>query len=84
MIQSEPTRSLLRRLTLKAIPKLQGMELNDERPLFDLGIDSLDHAKLLMTIEDELGIEIEDEDINSLDSIDSLVAYCQLRLTENP
>jgi acyl carrier protein len=34
-----------------------------------------------MTIEDDLGIEINDEDINNLKSIDDLCTYCAARIS---
>lgn len=73
----------LREVVLKAIPKLQTREreIKNETVLFDLGIDSLDHAKILMTIEDEMGIEIEDEDINNLQSINDFTQYCIDRIS---
>lgn len=71
-------------MVLQAIPKLRVAELVDATSLFDLGIDSLDQAKVLMMVEDELGIEIDDEDINSLESINDLVAYCQARHPDHP
>ncbi len=71
----------IRELILRAIPKLRSSEIKTETSLFALGIDSLDHAKVLMTIEDEFGIEIDDEDINDLKSIDDLASYCGSRIT---
>jgi acyl carrier protein len=71
----------MRELILRAIPKLKSTDIKNETSLFALGIDSLDHAKILMTIEDDLGIEIEDEDINGLQSIDDLCRYCSARIT---
>jgi acyl carrier protein len=79
-MESLPQR--LRQLVLNAAPKLKSrqQEMLNDTPLFDLGIDSLDHAKILMTIEDHLNIEIDDEDINSLQSIDDLHHYCCQRI----
>jgi|688.fasta_scaffold21982_3 acyl carrier protein len=71
----------IRNLILRAIPKLGSGEIKNELSLFTLGIDSLDHAKILMTIEDDLGIEINDEDINNLKSIDDLCTYCAARIS---
>jgi acyl carrier protein len=37
-----------------------------------------------MAIEDDLAIEIDDEDINSLNSINELASYCAARITSLP
>ena len=44
----------------------------------DLGLDSLDVAELVMTIEDELGVSIELS--SDLDNIDSLAEYISEQL----
>ncbi len=81
---TESLQARLRELTLKSIPKINPDELDHSASLFDLGADSLDHAKLLIAIEDDLGIEIEDEDINQLDTIDALASYCAPRRPPGP
>lgn len=41
----------------------------------DLGADSLDLVDLLMSIEDEFGIEIPDEDVENIQTIGDIVEY---------
>lgn len=56
-------------------------ELNgDTRLDDDLGADSLDVVDLMMSIEDEFDIEIQDEDIEGIHTIDDLVAYIEDRM----
>lgn len=43
----------------------------------DLGADSLDVVDMLMTLEDEFGIEIPDEDIEGLKTIGDVADYIQ-------
>ena len=43
----------------------------------DLGADSLDVVELLMSIEDEFGVEIPDEKIEGLRTVGSVVDYIQ-------
>ena len=45
----------------------------------DLGADSLDVVEMLMSIEDEFDIEIPDEQIENLKTVDQVVDY----ITEN-
>ena len=41
----------------------------------DLGADSLDLVDLLMSIEDEFGVEIPDEEVENLSTIGDVVDY---------
>ena len=41
----------------------------------DLGADSLDVVELLMSIEDEFGVEIPDEEVENLHTIGDVVNY---------
>lgn len=41
----------------------------------DLGADSLDLVDLLMSVEDEFGIEIPDEDVENIQTIGDIVEY---------
>ena len=43
----------------------------------DLGADSLDAVELIMAIEDEFGIEIDDEHAQNTRKIGDLVAYIE-------
>ena len=41
----------------------------------DLGADSIDAVELIMTVEDEFSIEISDEVLQNLKTVNDLVAY---------
>ena len=43
----------------------------------DLGADSLDVVDLLMSIEDELEVEVPDEEIENIKTVGSLVSYIE-------
>lgn len=43
----------------------------------DLGADSLDVVELLMAIEDEFGLEIPDDEIENIKTVDDLVKYIE-------
>ena len=48
----------------------------------DLGADSLDAVELVMALETEFGIEIPDEDAESLTNIEETVKYIQEKKEE--
>ena len=43
----------------------------------DLGADSLDMVELLMSLEDNFGIVVPDEEANELVTVDALVKYIE-------
>jgi acyl carrier protein len=43
--------------------------------LQDLGADSLDMVDIIMKIEEEFGIEINDEDAESLHNVQDVISY---------
>ncbi len=48
----------------------------------DLGADSLDTVELVMAFEDAFGIEIPDEDAESMQRVSDAVNYLTKKLTE--
>ncbi len=43
----------------------------------DLGADSLEVAQLVMNLEDEFGIEIPDEEVSDIKTVQDLVKYLE-------
>ena len=57
---------------------LEGKEVTEESLIMeDLGADSLDILQLLMTIEEEHGIVIPDEELASFKKVGDIVAYLE-------
>ena len=48
----------------------------------DLNADSLDLVELIMALEDEFGLEIEDEDLDSIKTIGDAVNYIKVNIPE--
>jgi len=45
----------------------------------DLGVDSLEIFEIVMSLEDEFGIEIPNEDIEGIKTVKEIVDYIQTR-----
>ena len=62
---------------VKIVAERTGCEVSDVKPesrFTELGIDSLDTVELLMSLEDELGIEIElDQKVETIDDLDKFI-----------
>lgn len=46
-----------------------------ERSLKDLGLDSLDHASILLQVEEQFGIKIPDEAAEELTSVGAIARF---------
>jgi len=58
--------------------------LDAERPFFEIGIDSLDQAQVLMAIEERFGLRVADGDFELCDSLANVVRYFASRTTTAP
>ena len=61
----------------KIVAERTGCDINDIKPeskFSDLGIESLDTVELLMSLEDETGMEIElDRKVETIDDLDKFI-----------
>lgn len=53
---------------------------NDNRIVDDFGADSLDTIELVMTIEDEFGMEVPDEDAEKIQTVQQAIDYVAMRV----
>ena len=61
--------------------RIDPSEITDETDVVDdLGADSLDVVEILMTIEEEFGVTIPDDDVASLRKLSALTPYIEERL----
>ena len=54
----------------------------DAEIIADLGADSLDVLQLLMTIEDEYGVKIPDEELENFHTVGDIVEYVEANFEE--
>lgn len=72
-------------MTIDKVKKLIAEQLNvdenkiqeDSKLIEDLGADSLDVVEMLMTLEDEFGLSISDEEAVTLKTIKDIVDYIE-------
>ncbi len=56
-------------------------EITEDKTFKDLNADSLDVVELIMTIEEDFGIEIDDDRAEKLKSVGDVVTYIQEQLS---
>lgn len=50
-------------------------EIDAAATLDSLGMDSLDRVEVVMRIEEEFGVELSDEKVDTICTLDDLIAY---------
>ena len=50
-----------------------------DRPLLDLGLDSLDYASLLMALEEKYEIQFSNDDMETLNTVNKIAAAIDAR-----
>ncbi len=55
-------------------------DVTADMPISDLSADSLDLVEMVMALEEEFNIEVEDEDIESFNTIGDIVEYINDRM----
>lgn len=57
----------------KVEPKLKGRELTEDMGFKDLGIDSLDLVDLVFELEEDIGVQFEDDELLGLKTVKDLL-----------
>ena len=60
-----------------AIDRLDAATIGVETDFGDAGMDSLDHAQVLIQVEELYGLRVADEDIATCSSIAAIIAYAR-------
>jgi acyl carrier protein len=59
----------------KACPSIEFSAGDEERPLKDLGVDSLDMANALLEVQERFGVVVPDEEMGNLQTISAITTY---------
>jgi acyl carrier protein len=62
--------------------KIDKNRLKNDGSFQDLGADSLDMVQIVMRLEEQFGIEINDEDAEKMTTLDQVVNYINERRTK--
>ncbi|RVD44936.1 acyl carrier protein [Mesorhizobium sp. M4A.F.Ca.ET.020.02.1.1] len=83
-VEAQDTRSGVRDRTTKIVVDHLGVEaekVTDKASFIeDLGADSLSQVELVMSFEEEFGIEIPDDDLLSIQTVGDAVKYLEKRV----
>lgn len=71
------TEEQVRAAIADAIDRVDAATIGPETDFGDAGMDSLDHAQVLIRVEELYGLRVADEDIALCDSIAAIIAYAQ-------
>lgn len=52
-------------------------DINDTATLESLGMDSLDRVEVVMKIEEEFGVEMSDEKVDTIATVNELIHYVE-------
>lgn len=72
------TEENIRQAISKALKRFDVDQLQSNQNFSDAGLDSLDHASIILALDEHCGIEIPESDIESCDSIDAILAYARV------
>jgi acyl carrier protein len=65
----------LRRAMRRVFKTMDISAIDANGSLYEVGLDSLDHATLLLAVQEEFGVTIPDEDVDKCHSITAIVDY---------
>lgn len=60
---------------VRTVAKLKAPELDPDATLKDLGVDSLEVMNVFLVISEKYAVDIPDEKIDELDTINKIVAF---------
>jgi acyl carrier protein len=65
----------LRGMMRKTFKRMDVSAVDARASLYDAGLDSLDHATLLLAVQETFGVAIPDADVDKCQSIGAIVEY---------
>lgn len=69
------TEQAVRDVIASVVERVSTDDLGASEDFYDFGFDSLDHAQILMRVEEVLGVPVADEDVDDCRSINAILEY---------
>ena len=69
----------IKAIILKIDPQIDIESIDDDTPISDYGIDSIDFYTLILEIQELSGVEVPDEDLELCDTVNAIIRYCSSR-----
>lgn len=81
-LTKEEIRAKIKKIVVENLGVSEDQVTDDAQFSQDLGADSLDQVELVMSLEEEFGAEIRDEDADSLNTVGDAIAYIEKRIAD--
>ena len=78
----EEIRAKIKKIVVENLGVSEDQVTDDAQFAQDLGADSLDQVELVMSLEEEFGAEIRDEDADSLNTVGDAINYIEKRIAD--
>ena len=76
------TAEKVKKIVVEQLGVAEDQVTEDAKFIDDLGADSLDQVELVMSLEEEFGAEIRDEDADSLNTVGDAINYIEKRIAD--
>ena len=81
-LTKDEIRAKIKKIVVENLGVSEDQVTDDAQFAQDLGADSLDQVELVMSLEEEFGAEIRDEDADSLNTVGDAINYIEKRIDD--
>jgi acyl carrier protein len=81
-LTKDEIRAKIKKIVVENLGVAEDQVTDDAQFSQDLGADSLDQVELVMSLEEEFGAEIRDEDADSLNTVGDAINYIEKRIAD--
>ena len=81
-LTKDEIRAKIKKIVVENLGVAEDQVTDDAQFSQDLGADSLDQVELVMSLEEEFGAEIRDEDADSLNTVGDAINYIASRIAD--
>ena len=81
-LTKDEIREKIKKIVVENLGVSEEQVTDDAQFAQDLGADSLDQVELVMSLEEEFGAEIRDEDADSLNTVGDAINYIEKRIAD--